>query len=63
MPTVFINWLEGRPEEVKKKIVCDITDSIHVNLGVPKENIMIFVNEVSKKNLAKGGVFYSDMTK
>ena len=60
MPTITINWLEGKSDDVKRKVVTGITDVIQQNLGVDKMNVNIIINDLKKNNFAKGGVLAQD---
>ena len=60
MPFITIQLLEGRSEEQLKKIVDEVTESVSVNANAPKENIHVFVKELSKDRYAVGGKFKSE---
>ncbi|MBS4212546.1 MULTISPECIES: 2-hydroxymuconate tautomerase [Neobacillus] len=60
MPYVTVKMLEGRTEEQKKALVEKVTDAVSETTGAPKENITIFIEEMSKNHYARAGVRFSD---
>lgn len=55
MPYVSIRVAGTLTREQKAKIADEVTDSLHRIAGKPKENILIFIDEVSPENIAKVG--------
>jgi 4-oxalocrotonate tautomerase len=55
MPTITIDWFEGRSPEQKKEIVDKLTDLIEDVGNVPRDQIWIRFNDVPKSEWAIGG--------
>jgi 4-oxalocrotonate tautomerase len=55
MPTITIDWFEGRSPEQKKEIVEKMTDLVEEVGKVPREQIWIRFNDVPKSEWAIGG--------
>jgi 4-oxalocrotonate tautomerase len=55
MPTVTIDWFEGRSPEQKKEIVEKMTDLIEEVGKVPRDQVWIRFNDVPKSEWAIGG--------
>lgn len=60
MPYVTVKMLEGRSEEQKKAMVEKVTAAVSETSGAPKENIVVFIEEMSKNHYAVGGQRLSD---
>ncbi|AEH54900.1 MULTISPECIES: 2-hydroxymuconate tautomerase [Heyndrickxia] len=60
MPYVTVKMLEGRTDEQKKALVEKVTAAVSETVGAPKENITVFIEEMSKNHYAVGGVRKSD---
>lgn len=60
MPTIIVNWLEGRTEDTKKAVAKGITEVINKEAGAPPENVTIMFNDLPKTNIAKAGKLFSD---
>jgi 4-oxalocrotonate tautomerase len=60
MPYVTVKMLEGRTEEQKKALVEKVTEAVSETSGAPKENIVVFIEEMSKNHSAVGGQRLSD---
>lgn len=56
MPLVQIHILEGRTDEMKKRMIYEVTEAIHRSLDAPLEKIRIVVYEIPKNHWAVGGV-------
>jgi 4-oxalocrotonate tautomerase len=52
--------LQGRPQEVKRKLVKDITDIVVNDLSVPAESVTVVLEEYPREHWAVSGVLYSD---
>ena len=61
MPYVSIRVAGKLTKEQKKKIAQGVTDVIAEAAGKPKDSILIFIDEESRDNIAKGGVLLEDM--
>lgn len=55
MPFVHIELVEGRSEEALTKMMEEVTEAVHRNMGAPKEHIHIIINEMKKGNYAVDG--------
>lgn len=60
MPTIKIDWLEGRTKEQKAQVVKEITDTMVRVAGATEEKVVIILKELSRDNLAHGGKLLSD---
>ncbi|AEP00617.1 2-hydroxymuconate tautomerase [Weizmannia coagulans] len=60
MPYVTVKMLEGRTDEQKKALVEKVTAAVSETVDAPKENITVFIEEMSKNHYAIGGVRKSD---
>ena len=60
MPEVIVYAVEGRPPEVKKALMRDITDAVVKNFGVPPERVVVQIVESSKNAKSRGGVPFSE---
>ena len=60
MPTIIVNWLEGRSEEVKKAVAKGVTEVISKEANAPPENVTIMFNDLPRTNIAKAGKLFSD---
>ncbi|MGG1675792.1 2-hydroxymuconate tautomerase [Neobacillus sp. NRS-1170] len=60
MPYVTVKMLEGRTEDQKRALVEKVTAAVSETTGAPKENITIFIEEMSKNHYATGGVRFND---
>jgi 4-oxalocrotonate tautomerase len=55
MPYVSIRVAGRLTRKQKKKIVKGVTRVISEEAGKPKDSIIIFIDEESRENIAKGG--------
>jgi 4-oxalocrotonate tautomerase family enzyme len=55
MPNIEVLWFEGRDQEMKKKLVEDITNSFVNITGCKAKAVNIIFKEVDKKDTAAGG--------
>lgn len=60
MPYVTVKMLSGRTDEQKKALVEKVTDAVSETTGAPKENVVVFIEEMPKNHYAVGGVRLSD---
>jgi 4-oxalocrotonate tautomerase len=60
MPYVTVKMLEGRTDDQKRALVSKVTDAVSETTGAPKENITVFIEEMSKNHLGVAGVRASD---
>ena len=61
MPYVSIRVAGTLSRQQKEKMVQGVTEVIAEAAGKPKESILIFIDEESRENIAKGGVLLDDM--
>lgn len=60
LPTIMINWLEGKSDDVKRKVARDITNVVAKDIGVAEEKVTIIINDLHKNNFAKSGTLACD---
>ena len=61
MPEVLVHVVEGRPAEVKKALMKDITDAVVKHFGVPPERVVVQIVESPSDSKSRGGVPFSEM--
>lgn len=61
MPYVSIRVAGTLTREQKRKIAQGVTEVISEAISKPKDSILIFIDEESRDNIAKGGVLLEDM--
>ena len=59
MPLVEISLWPGRTDEVKEKMIAEVTDAIVRTSGAPPESVTIILREVPQAHWARAGVPYS----
>ena len=60
MPYVTVKMIEGRTAEQKRALVAEVTEAVAKTVNAPKENITVFIEEMSKENYGVAGVLFSD---
>lgn len=55
MPIIVAHILEGRPAELKKKLIQNITKTVSMTLDVPEESVRVIVSEMGKDEYGIGG--------
>lgn len=60
MPEVIVYAVEGRPPEVKKALMREITEAVVRNFHVPPERVVVQIVESGKDSKARGGVPFSE---
>lgn len=60
MAVITIRLAGQRPVEAKRRLAVGLTDVITEVLGVPREEVIILVEELERGNWAIGGVLQSD---
>jgi 4-oxalocrotonate tautomerase len=60
MPYITVKMLEGRTEEQKKALVEKVTAAVSETTGAPEQNVVVFIEEMSKNHYAVGGKRLSD---
>ena len=59
MPLVEISLWPGRTDEVKERIIAEVTDAIVRASGAPPESVTIILREVPKSHWARAGKPFS----
>jgi 4-oxalocrotonate tautomerase len=54
MPIVHVYMWAGRSEEVKEKLIEDLT-KVFVNLGIPAEAVTVVIHDIPKTNWGIAG--------
>ena len=60
MPTYYIEMMEGRTIEQKKKLVAEITRVSVEILGGSPESVDILITDVKRENWATGGTLWTE---
>lgn len=60
MPYVTVKMIEGRTAEQKRALVAEVTEAVAKTVNAPKENITVFIEEMSKENYGVAGTLFSD---
>lgn len=60
MPYVTVKMLEGRNEDQKRALVEKVTAAVSETTGAPRENVTVFIEEMTKNHYAVGGTRLSD---
>ncbi|MBD7909221.1 2-hydroxymuconate tautomerase [Sporosarcina gallistercoris] len=60
MPYVTVKMLEGRTEEQKRAMVEKVTEAVMETANAPRENVVVFIEEMPKNHYAVGGKRLSD---
>ncbi|MFY8041905.1 MAG: 4-oxalocrotonate tautomerase [Rhodoferax sp.] len=60
MPTYHVELLEGRSQELKKKLVDEVTRVTVETLGCSPEAVDIILVDVKRDNWATAGKFWSE---
>ncbi|WDL95735.1 2-hydroxymuconate tautomerase [Alicyclobacillus sp. ALC3] len=55
MPIIQINILEGRSDELKQRLIVEVTDAVSRTLGNSPDSIRVLLYEVPKSHWAVGG--------
>jgi 4-oxalocrotonate tautomerase len=55
MPYVTVKMLEGRTDEQKKALVEKVSAVVSETTGAPIENVVVFIDEMSKNNYGLAG--------
>lgn len=56
MPFVQISLVPGRTPEKKEELIKNVTNAVADTLRIPKERVHIFLYDVPKENIGRGGV-------
>lgn len=63
MPIVQIHLHIGRNDDMKRKLVTEVTEAICSSLDLPPEKVSIILSELAPENFAKAGVLTKDQDK
>jgi 4-oxalocrotonate tautomerase len=55
MPIIVAHILEGRPAELKRKLIQNITETVARTLNVPPESVRVIVSEMGMDEYGIGG--------
>ena len=61
MPIIYINFLEGRDEDKKRKLVEAVTKAVSESIDTPIENVKIILSEMALADYAIGGKLIKDI--
>jgi 4-oxalocrotonate tautomerase len=59
MPIIQVHMLEGRTQDLKKKLVANMTEAVVKSLGVKPEDVRIILMDMAKSNYSIAGVMKS----
>ena len=59
MPLVEIKLGQGVKEDIKEKLIVEVTNAISGVIGCPKEAVHMVIHEIPKTNWATGGEQHS----
>ena len=60
MPYVTVKMIEGRTEDQKRALCEKVTEAVAETTGAPAENVVVFIEEMSKNHYAVAGKRFSD---
>ncbi|MBP1717515.1 MAG: 4-oxalocrotonate tautomerase family enzyme [Deltaproteobacteria bacterium] len=60
MPIIHVHMLEGRTQELKKKLVANMTDAVVKSLDVKPDAVRIILIDMAKSNYSVAGVLQSE---
>ena len=60
MPIIHVHMLEGRTQDLKKKLVANMTDAVVKSLEVKPEDVRIILMDMAKSNYSIAGVLRSE---
>jgi 4-oxalocrotonate tautomerase len=60
MPIIQVQMLEGRSQELKKKLVANMTEAVVKSLEVKPEDVRIILMDMAKSNYSVAGVLRSE---
>lgn len=55
MPYVTVKMFEGRTDEQKRALCEKVTEAVVETTGAPAENVVVFIEEMSKSDYAVAG--------
>ena len=60
MPYVTVKMLEGRTEDQKRALVEKVTEAVSQTTGAPVENVVVFIEDMTKSDYGTKGKLFSD---
>jgi 4-oxalocrotonate tautomerase len=60
VPIIQVHMLEGRTQELKKKLVANMTEAVVKSLNVKPEDVRIILMDMAKSNYSIAGVMKSE---
>lgn len=60
MPVINISAWEGQSDEEAQKLLTSVTDTVHEVTSIPKDKILVIINEIRTSRWAQAGVQASD---
>jgi len=60
MPIIHVHMLEGRSQDLKKKLVANMTDAVVKSLDVKPDQVRIILIDMAKSNYSIAGVLQSE---
>lgn len=60
MPIIQIQLLEGRPLEVKRQLISEVTEAVRRTLGNSPETIRVLLQEIPEENWGVAGTSIKD---
>ena len=58
MPTIIVEWLEGRTDEQKSDLVKGITEAVTKAAKCPTEAVSVIIHDNPAANTGKAGVLH-----
>lgn len=55
MPIVQVHMMEGRTDEQKEAVICEVTEALVRAVGAPKESVRVLINEMPKQHFGIAG--------
>ena len=55
MPYVTVKMFEGRTDDQKRALCEKVTEAVAETTGAPAENVVVFIEEMSKNDYAVAG--------
>lgn len=62
MPSVTVEWLEGRTIDQKRKVIAAITDALVEHAYANRERVNVTFREITKEDWGRGGLLGCDRT-
>lgn len=60
MPIIQVYLQDGRPSDLKRQLILEITEAVNRTLDSPPETIRVLLHEMPKENWGVGGSPISD---